>query len=393
MVLRTHPRFAVTRVVLEGVPEARRAEAEELTDGWIGRPTLFVDLEGPVAELSKRSWVAAASARRVVPGTIAVVIVARPPVALAVREDRGGELWTVDRTGSFIGPYAGRALGRGDDFVLLVGIGDVEARARGAAFLDVLRTEDPDLLAPRLRGRRRARGLRRDGPRLLVPAPLRPRRRGARPRGSPSGGRTSRSSRSLERSALPTSDADLRFADRIVLKASGDAGRGKHLREPDAEDHAVPRQPRHRLDEGLRADRRVGRAGKIDIIGKGTAAHKGARKGAIIDVPATVDAIKRATEEAEIMAGVQIERAVVGVAGPAVEVVQQPAGRRGRGEEPRDLARGHPALARRGPVRPDPRPSSRSSTSSRASSSWTARTASRTRSAWSGAGWRPTSTS
>lgn len=60
-------------------------------------------------------------------------------------------------------------------------------------------------------------------------------------------------------------------------------------------------------------------SGRIDIIGKGTAAHKGARKGAIIDVPATVEAIKRATEEAEIMAGVQVERAVVGVAGPAVK--------------------------------------------------------------------------
>lgn len=59
--------------------------------------------------------------------------------------------------------------------------------------------------------------------------------------------------------------------------------------------------------------------GRVDIVGKGTATHKGARKGAIIDVPATVDAIKRATEEAEIMAGVQVERAVVGVAGPAVK--------------------------------------------------------------------------
>src|SRR5512143_3007610 len=61
--------------------------------------------------------------------------------------------------------------------------------------------------------------------------------------------------------------------------------------------------------------------GRVDILGKGTAVHKGARKGAIIDVPATVDAIKRATEEAEIMAGAQIERAVVGVAGPAVKSV------------------------------------------------------------------------
>ena len=97
VVLRTHPRFAVTRVVLDGVPEARRAEAEELTDGWIGRPALFVDLQGPIAELSKRSWVASASARRVVPGTIAVVVVARPPVALSVRADRDGELYLCRR--------------------------------------------------------------------------------------------------------------------------------------------------------------------------------------------------------------------------------------------------------------------------------------------------------
>ena len=58
--------------------------------------------------------------------------------------------------------------------------------------------------------------------------------------------------------------------------------------------------------------------GRVEIVGKGTASHKGARKGAIIDVPATVEAIKRATEEAELMAGVQVERAIAGVAGPSV---------------------------------------------------------------------------
>ena len=63
----------------------------------------------------------------------------------------------------------------------------------------------------------------------------------------------------------------------------------------------------------------VGDDGRVEIVGKGTAAHKGARKGAIIDVPATVEAIKRATDEAEIMAGAQVERAVVGVAGPSVK--------------------------------------------------------------------------
>ncbi|MHB1048364.1 MAG: cell division protein FtsA [Thermoanaerobaculia bacterium] len=62
----------------------------------------------------------------------------------------------------------------------------------------------------------------------------------------------------------------------------------------------------------------TGNEGRVDVVGKGIATHKGTRKGAIIDVPATIEAIKRATEEAEIMAGVQIERAVVGVAGPVV---------------------------------------------------------------------------
>lgn len=224
--LRTLPRFAVTRVVLEGVPEARRAEAEELTDGWIGRPTLFVDLQGPVAELSKRSWVASASARRVVPGTISVVVVARPPVAVAVREDKRGELWTVDRTGSFIGPYGGRTLEGGDDFVVLSGAADDAARARGAAFLDVLKTEDPDLLA-------------RASEVTVVPEGLAVTDRVASCRllfgpDAVTPGRAASIWRAylallpeLERRALPTSDADLRFAGRIVLKAPGDPGPGK----------------------------------------------------------------------------------------------------------------------------------------------------------------------
>jgi hypothetical protein len=227
VVLKTHRRFAVTRVVLEGVPEARRAEAEELTDGWIGHPTLFVDLDGPVAELSKRSWVAAASARRVIPGTIAVVVVARPPVALTLREDRGGELWTVDRTGSFIGPYAGRALDREDDFVVLAGAEDAEARARGAAFLDVLRAEDPDLFA-------------RVSDVSIVPegVVVTDRVASCRLLFGPDAAEPGRAAPvwraylallpELERSALPTADADLRFAGRIVLKAPGDAERN-HL--------------------------------------------------------------------------------------------------------------------------------------------------------------------
>ncbi len=61
------------------------------------------------------------------------------------------------------------------------------------------------------------------------------------------------------------------------------------------------------------------REDRLEIVGKGTASHRGARKGAIIDVPSTVEAIKRATDEAETMAGVRVERAVVGVAVPDIQ--------------------------------------------------------------------------
>ena len=58
--------------------------------------------------------------------------------------------------------------------------------------------------------------------------------------------------------------------------------------------------------------------GSLDVIGKGAAANRGTRKGNIINVDATIEAIKRAAEEAEIMAGVQISRSWVGVSGSHV---------------------------------------------------------------------------
>ena len=58
--------------------------------------------------------------------------------------------------------------------------------------------------------------------------------------------------------------------------------------------------------------------GGLDILGKGSTTHRGARKGNIINVDSTVEAIKRSAEEAEIMAGAQITRAFAGLSGSAV---------------------------------------------------------------------------
>src|SRR5438876_1707241 len=58
--------------------------------------------------------------------------------------------------------------------------------------------------------------------------------------------------------------------------------------------------------------------GSIDVLGKGAASNRGTRKGNIVNVDATIEAIKRAAEEAEIMAGVQIACAWVGISGSNV---------------------------------------------------------------------------
>ena len=55
--------------------------------------------------------------------------------------------------------------------------------------------------------------------------------------------------------------------------------------------------------------------GRLDVIGIGQAESKGLRKGVVINLEATVDAIKRVVEEAELMAGVEIGSAYVGIAG------------------------------------------------------------------------------
>jgi cell division protein FtsA len=58
---------------------------------------------------------------------------------------------------------------------------------------------------------------------------------------------------------------------------------------------------------------------KIEIIGIGTAESRGLRKGVVVNLDATVDAIKKAQEEAELMAGVEINSAFVGISGAHIK--------------------------------------------------------------------------
>jgi cell division protein FtsA len=55
--------------------------------------------------------------------------------------------------------------------------------------------------------------------------------------------------------------------------------------------------------------------GGLDVVGLGYAPSRGLRKGVVVNLEATVESIKQAIEEAELMAGTSVERAYVGMAG------------------------------------------------------------------------------
>jgi cell division protein FtsA len=55
--------------------------------------------------------------------------------------------------------------------------------------------------------------------------------------------------------------------------------------------------------------------GQINIIGIGTHPSKGLRKGVVINIESTVQSIKKAVEEAELMAGVHLTSVYAGIAG------------------------------------------------------------------------------
>lgn len=57
----------------------------------------------------------------------------------------------------------------------------------------------------------------------------------------------------------------------------------------------------------------------IDIIGIGSQPSKGLRKGVVINIDATIDSIRRAVEEAELMAGCEVHHVHAGIAGGHVK--------------------------------------------------------------------------
>ena len=112
---------------------------------------------------------------------------------------------------------------------------------------------------------------------------------------------------------------------------------------------------------------------QLEIIGKGTAPMKGTRRGNIINLDQAIDAVKKAVDEAEVMAGLQIDSVYAGISGDHIRSVNS-RGVVSIAGNARSRARTSTASSRPR-SRSTCRASWKSCTSSRASSSSTDRTA------------------
>lgn len=59
--------------------------------------------------------------------------------------------------------------------------------------------------------------------------------------------------------------------------------------------------------------------GQVDIIGIGISPSHGLKKGVVVNIDSTVESIKKAVEEAELMAGVEIQSVYVGISGSHIK--------------------------------------------------------------------------
>ena len=63
----------------------------------------------------------------------------------------------------------------------------------------------------------------------------------------------------------------------------------------------------------------VRETGEAYVIGVGTSPSRGLRKGMVVNIESTVDSIRRAVDEAEVMSGTQINSVYVGIAGSHIK--------------------------------------------------------------------------
>ena len=292
-----------------------------------GAPLAALDRDSVAARLAENAWIEQARALALPSGRLLLAVVEREPVAVLA----GEEPWAVDAAGSPFAPAPSEGL---EALPRLVA---THATAPGELAQAVaLARRLPELgLASSARGGHR--GAERSGG--AIAAASRPgAARGARPGGSrrQAGGPDPRSRSGASR-------AGERHAARSAFPGPGGPGchaaperdgtSGGLARRRDAVQGTAGRVIRRPLMGGNMSRKEELIVGLdigttkicvivaertengIDVVGIGTHPSRGLRKGVVVDIDATVDSIKHAIEEAELMADCEITTVYAGIAG------------------------------------------------------------------------------
>ena len=94
--------LTITRVTVTGNSRLSKGEVVALLDGIQGTNMLTVDLDEWRQKLRSSPWVADAAVRRVLPGTVAVVVSERSPMGIGRIND---ELYLIDERGGIIDQF------------------------------------------------------------------------------------------------------------------------------------------------------------------------------------------------------------------------------------------------------------------------------------------------
>jgi cell division protein FtsQ len=94
--------LTVTHVTVSGNTRISRADVLRLLEGLHGRQILLVDLDDWRQKLLQSPWVADAAIRRVLPGTVDVIIAERQPTGIA---RVGHRLYLLDQRGGIIAEF------------------------------------------------------------------------------------------------------------------------------------------------------------------------------------------------------------------------------------------------------------------------------------------------
>jgi hypothetical protein len=320
----------VRRISVHGNVRISSGEVQSIVHGLRGSNILTADLPGYRRRLMQSPWVADVAMRRVLPSTVEVFVSERRPIGLC---RLGNTLYLIDPAGTLIDEFGPQYA----EFDLPI-IDGLVAAPYGPA--------DHRRGARRARGARDRRALGPQGPRAAPLADRRPRR--AR-RGRAAAGRRCAASPPGKRSSSSACSrawiSRRRCASACGHRLRGPAVRRTRLRAPGVDKRWAVFGPLG-MWGGLQTRRRGEQVARkehglvgldvgtskiaaivgeiteddgLDIIGLGLAESKGIRRGVVVNLEAAVESSKKAVDEAELTAGVEIDSVHLGLSGAHVK--------------------------------------------------------------------------